>query len=396
MKHLKLFLLCGLGLFFAACNTSGQGIKTEKFTFEKETKHCIVNMSAELPVASDDDVCKTITSHLYSILGSVFSNNGFADLSPYDGNDMNSRAVTEYYFQNFFKKFSKSSDETAEESGDDYGEMQLEFDFSLEKGYETPLCVVFIQNQYSYAGGAHGFGFEKTYTFSKKDGRIVDEFLDSTRDLSSLQSVIRKGLCSYFETEPENLQDHLQIDVYEIPLPSFALYPSEEGIVFYYAQYEIAAYVDGAPCFTVPYDEIMPFLSKEARELLIGGKDATESEVAPARENAVSPIAKYLSLFDRYYELESEIRGLDEEVPAQKARMDKLIAEQEEIDKKEQELIEKNNDYKLTGADRQVFKNWANKYLLIMADKETITAWVDDCKTFSDVLGMLETYSSML
>ena len=272
MKHLKLFLLCGLGLYFAGISSYGQSINTEEYTFEKETEYCTVNMSAELPVATDDDVCTKITSQLYSILESVFSDNDLATLSPYNGNDMNSRAVTEYYFQLFFKELNNSSYETAKE----YEDYQAEFSLRISKGYETPFCVVFNHHEFTYAGSAHGFEFKNTYTFSKKDGHIVDEFLDSARDLSSFQSMIRRGLCDRFQTAPENLGDYIDVDEYHIPLPSSALYPSKEGIVFYYAAYEIAPYYAGESYFTVPYDEIIPFLSKEARELLIGGKDATE------------------------------------------------------------------------------------------------------------------------
>ena len=266
MKQLKLFLLCGLGLLFATCSSFGQGINTEKFTFEKETKYCTVNMSVELPVATDDDVCAKITRQLYSVLGRVFSHNGLADLSPYNGNEMNSRVVTDYYFRHFFIKLNNSSYETAKE----YEDYQAEFSLRISKGYETPSCVVFNCYVYTWAGGVHGLETEDALTFSKKDGHIVDSFLDSARDLSSLQSMIRKGLCVFFETEPENLGEYIDVDVYDIPLPS-TLYPSEEGIVFHYGAYEIAPHVYGDPCFTVPYDEITPFLSKEARELLTGG-----------------------------------------------------------------------------------------------------------------------------
>ena len=295
MKHLKLILLCGLGFFFAACGSPGQGsskkssseqssseqgssehgIETEKFSFNKETKYCSVNLSAELPAATDDEVCAKITSQLLSILGSVFSDNSLATLSPYNGNDMSSQAVTDYYFQQFFKEFKNNSVEAAKENGDDMF-LPLEFSYSLEKGYETPLCVVFNYQVYEYAGGAYGFGYEKTYTFSKKDGHIVNRFLSSANDNRRLQSMIRRGLCDYFETAPMNLGDHINVYEYDIPLPH-SLYPSEEGIVFHYAGEEITTFSnEGAPCFTVPYDEIIPFLSKEARELLIGGKDATE------------------------------------------------------------------------------------------------------------------------
>ena len=66
----------------------------------------------------------------------------------------------------------------------------------------------------------------------------------------------------------DELKESLFIEDGFIPLPSWPLYPSDEGLNFVYHQYEIASYAEGMPSFTVPYADIEPFLTPAARELL--------------------------------------------------------------------------------------------------------------------------------
>ena len=61
----------------------------------------------------------------------------------------------------------------------------------------------------------------------------------------------------------------LFIDDRFIPLPSWPLYPSGDGLAFIYQQYEIASYADGMPSFTIPYADIEPYMTPEAKALLI-------------------------------------------------------------------------------------------------------------------------------
>ena len=54
-----------------------------------------------------------------------------------------------------------------------------------------------------------------------------------------------------------------------IPLPKqYEPYPSADGIVFTYAQYEIACYAAGMPTFTIPYSDVQPFLSEDFLKII--------------------------------------------------------------------------------------------------------------------------------
>ena len=109
-------------------------------------------------------------------------------------------------------------------------------------------------------------------TFDKKDGRLVESLL-VPGCTEAIQPLLVKGLLGYYseagmEMGEEDLLQHLFIENNTVPLPSWTPYPGEEGLVFTYQQYEIASYAEGMPSFSVPYEEIKPFLTEEAAKLL--------------------------------------------------------------------------------------------------------------------------------
>ena len=53
-----------------------------------------------------------------------------------------------------------------------------------------------------------------------------------------------------------------------IPLPTWQPFPSKDGLVFTYQQYEIAPYAAGMPAFTIPYEDIAPYVLVEVRPIL--------------------------------------------------------------------------------------------------------------------------------
>ena len=65
--------------------------------------------------------------------------------------------------------------------------------------------------------------------------------------------------------------------VKRIPLPADHLVMRQNGLFFLYQLDEIAAYVYGMPCFTLPYDKVMPFMTAEAVELIPRQKNKKNS-----------------------------------------------------------------------------------------------------------------------
>ena len=296
MKTVRKFLAVGLAIVAAvACRPSGgKDVKTELRECEDSTAHADLSIKAELPVPGQGAVSERIRMALVEVMDEQLSHLGTYEenrLFPaFDGRADDTDALMEYYRGKALEAIGKQAQEdydervasieendglTDEERAEILSDMPgWEYDFSLLKNRETDRYVVFLSEDYVYLGGAHGGIIGRGgLTFDKKEGLLVERFLDPAC-LDAIQPLLRKGLTDYFkdgdmEITPEELDNVLFLESGTIPFPAWTPFPGENGLVFTYQQYEIAAYAAGMPNFTIPYDEILPYLTPEAK-LLIG------------------------------------------------------------------------------------------------------------------------------
>ena len=265
----------------ASCIGGNGPIATETREYSDSTAHAYLSMHVELPVASKGAPGK-IREQLIDILGerlcriTSYENERFFD--PFDGDKDDTDGLLGYYRDNALKVIGehsqKDADERAEYSeGEDYEFPSWDYDFSFKKVIDTDRFVVFLSQDYIYMGGAHGGVTGQGYlTFDKGDGRLVTTMVDPSCT-ADIQPLLVQGLISYYKEfdevlSPEELKGHLMIDGDLIPLPSWAPYPDGKGgLVFIYQQYEIASYAEGMPSFTIPLQDMMPFLTDDARKL---------------------------------------------------------------------------------------------------------------------------------
>ena len=277
-----------------ACRHSGgMDLKTETFSYEDSTAHADLIIKAELPVPGQGAGAARIRTALVEVMDGQFSHIGTYEedrLFPAFGGDADKTdALMTYYRDKALETLGKLSQEdydervasieendglTDEQRSEILADMPgWEFDISLLKERETDKYVVFLSQDYVYQGGAHGGIIGRgSLTFNKKDGLLVEKFIDPA-SLDAIQPLLRKGLIQYFaddgeEFSAEELDNILFLESGTIPLPAWTPYPDEDGLVFTYQQYEIAAYAAGMPNFTIPYNDILPHLTPEAKALL--------------------------------------------------------------------------------------------------------------------------------
>lgn len=111
---------------------------------------------------------------------------------------------------------------------------------------------------YEYSGGAHDMPFKDYFVFNRKTGERMklNDLVDNS--VEELQSIVGRAFRELAEKtnfafeSPEDLEHTIADDV------SFdsAFYITPEGVVFYYAPYEIASYAEGFPEVTIPYSEL--------------------------------------------------------------------------------------------------------------------------------------------
>lgn len=255
--------------------------------YDKENKFCKVQIHMEYPT-DNDAVSMSIRNSLLGYLHkAVLVDEENNIIKIYGGEKDDVKGAVEYYGEKMSDALKERSSadhkvrietikEMASENGEKYETpdvMQYYYDIEIEKEWEAENYCTFDVEVESFLGGAHGSNVNLGgLTFSKKDGKLFNAFLKPS-SVKALQPLLRKGLLSYFVkdgmiVDDSGLNDILQIEGNIIPLPQETPYPTEEGLVFRYGQYEIAPYAAGKPKVCVPYKEIKPFLTAEAIALL--------------------------------------------------------------------------------------------------------------------------------
>lgn len=276
MKRI-LVLLTAVACLASCANGASDALETANYI--DTTNFLTLQIEAQLPTASDD-VTASVREQLLDVLYrqiDVIDNFGEEQLlKRFEGDASKLATVVDYYGESLKEKLVPMIQTDATDRlqfTDDGFVPKWECAFSLKRVASTPAYWVFDSTNYLYLGGAHGgvsgVGF---LTFNKKDGSLVEKFVDDSCT-EALQPVIREGLCAYLSNDGQTVSDamlnnYLFLDGDIIPLPSQAPYPTKEGLVFTYQQYEIAPYALGMPSFTVPYDKVKEFLTPEASAIL--------------------------------------------------------------------------------------------------------------------------------
>lgn len=286
----KNILFCGVLslMLFAACKERAEKvteIETQQVMFVDSTKYAHVAISGEFPIANDQ-ITTHICDSLFALLDDCLGNPDYADqrsIAPYAGTSRDWDSIVVYYGRAILEQmtaYSKTdeADRLAYASNDDaaaYDDYfpRWEFQMEVKKICQQQNYVVFSCNDYVYMGGAHGgSGGLGDIVFDLRDGSHFTNFF-VPNVVQPMQPLLRRGLISYFSADMDpitdsELNDNLMLEGDEIPLPVAAPSPTEEGLTFVYGQYEIACYAAGMPSFTIPYQDLLPYLTDEAKDLL--------------------------------------------------------------------------------------------------------------------------------
>ena len=286
------FLLTGMAVVLAVSCTSSRGpVALETRHYAESTAHSSLTMDVELPLAQGKAATQ-IRRQLVDVMDEALSHiDNYEEeraFPPFDGDVLDSEALFSYYEKNALESLGAASDADINDRVEGIRESDglteeekerfiarlagWEYEYTLKKVGETDGYVVFDSRNYISRGGTHGGIIGAgPQTFSKKDGSRITEFFVPDC-LEELQPLLVKGLGVYyqphFDGDPERLLGHLSLKDGKIPLPEWAPYPSENELELVYQQYEIGPYVDGMPACTLPWEEVEPFLTPQAKAVL--------------------------------------------------------------------------------------------------------------------------------
>ena len=139
----------------------------------------------------------------------------------------------------------------------------------IRKVCQTSRFITFEIYRYSYiTHGAHGEYSDYGTTFRLSDGHRFGNDIIATMD-EGLYAHIRAGMKEYFKIHSDNqLQAICTTDLSEMPLPTFPPYLVRDGVRYHYSIYDICSFEMGDPVVTIPYSVALPYMTKEAREML--------------------------------------------------------------------------------------------------------------------------------
>ena len=136
------------------------------------------------------------------------------------------------------------------------------FDYEIKYNQNGLLSVVL--SDYQYSGGAHGSTIQSSYTFdltTGKDLSLADLMTPDSGYTAFINASIRKQIDSRVKTGGLYEFTPGFTDIGEDP----PYYVSDEGLVFYFQQYEYFPYAAGIQEFTIPYADLTSMLKPAYR-----------------------------------------------------------------------------------------------------------------------------------
>ncbi|MEZ4796847.1 MAG: DUF4163 domain-containing protein [Flavobacteriaceae bacterium] len=233
MKQKVVFFLLGM-LFFSCAKTAPELIKFSEVNslFEKNAVIELNIPKADGNTEQSKAINKTIENHIANML--VFLE------EPSDTLQLN-YAINA--FDSEYKRFKQDFEESA---------MVWDASFDGEVTYQSSELISIAINSYVNSGGAHGNSNVTFFNFNSS-GKLL-----SFNDLFSNEKGLEEKVKTYFneETEGNNI-NYFFGDEFHLPAN---IGFNDEGVIFFYNVYEIASYADGVTEFTIPFEEIEPYL----------------------------------------------------------------------------------------------------------------------------------------
>ena len=254
---MAVLLIAGGHCAFAA---KGKNIKIDTIRFAKADTTANVDILVHWPTKGD----KAVVDSLQKFIGSLV-----------DCNFSDAKSIKDYG-ESLWQSLSDDWHSTFDEMEPDERLGALERTHSIIKLHETKRYVTYHYHTFEYGGGMHGYTTEVGFTFRKSDGRQIP--LLKNTDSPKLAKLIKEGVRRHFSESPDKpLSDKELLEflfteevssLNHLPLPGNPPYLSDKGMVFLYTQYEIAPYSSGIITFEIPFKEIEPFMTDEAKALI--------------------------------------------------------------------------------------------------------------------------------
>ena len=249
----KSVLIFAFLFFLASCKDEKiekkQQIEFKQEKFKKELTLAsgkdTTTVKVNIPITHGNKIpADSLNKKLFSMVKEIV----YFDEKPLKSNDYD---VLLSSFINSYQKFVT-----------DFPDYQLPWEATVDGKviYQSEAIICIEINHYSFTGGAHGNGGLQSLIADATTGKTIpnDKLFKNTNEFKAFAE---KEFRSAYKI-PENgsiNQTGLQFDNEEFHLPQNIFF-TDKGLLLYYNQYEVAAYVDGTKELLFPYEKINDYL----------------------------------------------------------------------------------------------------------------------------------------
>ena len=236
-------------------------IEVETVKFEKSDSTAEVSVLVQWPTTGEKVIVDSLKKHIRDLLGDDF---------------IDSPKAIQAYGQSLFESQQADWHSVYDEMEPDERMGAFSKTHEITMLTQTKQYVTYYYETYQYGGGAHGYLTQVGFTFRKSDGKQI-ALLKNTNS-PKLAKLLKEGVRRHFSERPDKpLSDDELLDflfaeeksaLNHLPLPGNSPYLSDTGMVFLYTQYEIAPYSSGIITFEIPFKDIEPFMTDEAKALI--------------------------------------------------------------------------------------------------------------------------------
>ena len=247
----------------AACgNTQAtqEGFTTEPAKYENKSHASDVTLLADYPQSGNATLTNAVCEYISEQLGGT-----------YTGPLTSSDSIMAYYGNGQTTRLNELAKDMQGSAA-----APLYYKQEIKVAAETDTYVTYTDFNEQFLGGAHGSHSMSGITFRKSDGRRFGYEMLRNTNTEDFRKLLKMGLKQYVESTGQKVNDDKQLaevlfinnDVNYLPLPETPPYLTEKGMAFIYQPYEIAPYAVGSISFTIPYENLKPFLTETVNKLL--------------------------------------------------------------------------------------------------------------------------------
>ncbi|AJS60835.1 PdaC/SigV domain-containing protein [Paenibacillus sp. IHBB 10380] len=149
------------------------------------------------------------------------------------------------------KKFNEESIKEAN-NRDDSIEHAYQYIQNYMVTYNRNGVLSLVVDQYGNTGGAHGGTIRTGFTFSLKDGKLLTANDLLKKSNPTYRTMLNKDLAKKLKAHEGYLGGFKALRAN----PDFNV--SENGMLFFFQQYEYTDYAVGIPTFAYPFDQLLP------------------------------------------------------------------------------------------------------------------------------------------